>query len=62
MGGIEDIAAEMRTAGFPLDDHILYTIFIHTLPAEYEVEARSLGSGDSIGRDDIITAVRERHQ
>ena len=44
-----------------LDDHMLYTIFIDALPAEYEVEARNLASRDSIGRDDIIKAVRERH-
>ena len=61
MGRIEDLAAEMRTAGLTLDDHMLYTIFIDALPAEYEVEARNLASRDSIGRDDIIKAVRERH-
>ena len=61
MGGIEDLAAEMRTARLTLDDHMLYIIFINVLPAEYEVEARSLASGDSIGRDEIIKAVRERH-
>ena len=61
MGRIEDLAAEMRTAGMTLDDHMLYTIFIHALPAGYEVEARNLASRDSIGRDDIIKAVRERH-
>ena len=44
-----------------LDDHMLYTIFIDALPAEYEVEARNLASRDSIGRDDIIKAIRERH-
>ena len=60
MGRIEDHAAEMRTAGLTLDDHILYTIFIDALPAEYEVEARNLASRGSIGRDDIIKAVRER--
>ncbi|MUG03827.1 hypothetical protein ECC01_23030 [Bacillus tequilensis] len=58
---IEDLAAEMRTAGMSLDDHMLYTIFIDAPPAEYEVEARNLASRDSIGRDDIIKAVRERH-
>ena len=58
MGRIEDLAAEMRTAGLTLDDHMLYTIFIDALPAEYEVEARNLASRDSIGRDDIIKAVR----
>ena len=56
MGRIEDLAAEMRTAGLTLDDHMLYTIFIDALPAEYEVEARNLASRDSIGRDDIIKA------
>ena len=54
MGRIEDFAAEMRTAGIILDDHMLYTIFIDALPTEYEVEARNLVSRDSIGRDDII--------
>ena len=44
-----------------LDDHMMYTIFIDALPAEYEVEARNLASRDSIGRDDIIDALRERH-
>ena len=51
----------MRTAGLTLDDHLLYNIFIDALPAEYEVEARNLASRDSIDRDDIIKAVRERH-
>ena len=49
MGRIEDLAAEMSTAGLTLDDHMLYTIFIDALPAEYEVEARNLASRDSIG-------------
>ena len=61
MGRIEDLAAEMHTAGMALDDHMLHTIFVDALPAEYEVEARNLASHDSIGRDDIIKAVRERH-
>ena len=51
----------MRTAVLTLDDHMLYTIFIDALPAEYEWEARNLASCDSIDRDDIIKAVRERH-
>ena len=51
----------MRTAGLTLDDHMLYTIFFGAFPAEYEVEARNVVSRDSIGRDDIIKAVRERH-
>ena len=58
MGRIEDLSAEMRTAGLTLDDHMLYTIFIDALPAEYEVEARNLASRDSIGRGDIIKVVR----
>ena len=58
---IEDLAAEMRTAGLTLDDYMLYTIFIDALPAEYEVEARNLVSSDSIGRDDTIKTVRQRH-
>ena len=61
MGTIEDLAAEMRTTGMTFDDHMLYAIFSDALPAEYEVEARNLASGDSIGRDDIIKVVRERH-
>ena len=44
----------MRTAGLTLDDHMLYTIFIDALPAEYEVEVRNLASRDSIGHDDVI--------
>ena len=61
MGSIEDLAAEMCTAGTALDDRMLHTIFIDALVAEYEVEERNLASRDSIGRDDIIKAVRERH-
>ena len=61
MGRIEDLAAEMHTAGMTLDDRMLYTIFIDPLPADYEVEARNLASRDSIGRDDIIKTVREWH-
>ena len=52
----------MRAAGLSVDDHTLYTIFIDAVPAEYEVEARNLASRYSIGRDDIIKVVRERHQ
>ena len=40
---------------------MLSTIFIDALPAEYEMEARNLASRDSIDRDQIIKAVRERH-
>ena len=47
----------MRTLGLTLDAHMLYTIFIDALPAEYEVETRNLASRDSIGRDDIMKAV-----
>ena len=61
MGRIEDLAAEMRTTGTTVDDHMLYAIFIDALPAEYEVEERNLASRHRIGRDDIIKAVRERH-
>ena len=61
VGRIEDLAAEKRTAGITLDDHMPCTVFIDALPAEYEVGARNLASRDSIGRDDIIKAVREWH-
>ena len=61
MARIEDLAAETRTAGMTVDDYMLHTIFIDALPAEYEVEARTLASRDSIGRDDIIKAAQERH-
>ena len=61
MDRIYYLAAEMRTAGMTISDHMLYTIFIDARPAEYEVEARNLASRDSIGRDDIIRAVREQH-
>ena len=33
MGRIEDLAAEKRTAGMTLDDHMLYTMFFYALPA-----------------------------
>ena len=61
MIGIEDLAAEMRTTGLAFDNHMLYTIFIDALPADYEVEARNLASRGSTGREEIIKAVRERH-
>ena len=38
---IENLAAGMRTAGITVDDHMLYTIFVDALPAEYVVEARN---------------------
>ena len=60
MGRIEDLAAEMRAAGMSVDDHMLYTIFIDALPAEYEVKQHNLASRDSTGRDDIINAAREQ--
>ena len=61
MGSTDDLAAEMRTVALALDNHMLYTIFSDALPAEYEVEARNLVSRDSIGCEEIIKAVRERH-
>ena len=61
MGRIEHLAAEMRTAGMTLHDHMLYTISIDALPAEHEVEARSVASRDSIDRDNINEVVQERH-
>ena len=61
MGWIEDLAAEMRTAGLTLDDHMLYTIFIDALPAEYEVEVKNLASRDKIGSDGIIKTAYERN-
>ena len=59
--GSEMCIRDRRTAGLTLDDHMLYTIFIDALPAEYEVEVGNLASRDSIGRDDVIKAVGERH-
>ena len=38
MGRIEDLATGMGTARMSVDDHVLYTIFIDALPAEYEVK------------------------
>ena len=35
MGGIEDLAAEIRTAGLSVDDRMLYIIFVDALPAEF---------------------------
>ena len=61
MGRIEDLDAEMRREGLTIDEHMLYTIFIDALAAEYEVEARNPAFRVSIGRDDIKT-VRERHR
>ncbi|CAN0524176.1 unnamed protein product, partial [Laminaria digitata] len=61
MGRIEDLAAEMRTAGMILDDNMLYTIFLDALPSEYDIEVRNLASRDSVSREEIMKAVRERH-
>ena len=61
IGRIEDLDAEIRTAGVPLDDHLLSKVFIDPLPAKYEVKASNCASRDSIDRDDIIKAVRDRH-
>ena len=52
---------EMRTAGLALDNLVLYTIFIDVFAAEYEVEERNLASHNSIGREETIKPVRERH-
>ena len=57
MGRIEDLAAEMRTAGMILDDNMLYTIFLDALPSEYDIEVRNLASRDSVSREEIIKAV-----
>ncbi|CAN0539687.1 unnamed protein product, partial [Laminaria digitata] len=38
IGRIEDLAAEMRSAGMILDDNMLYTIFLDALPSEYDIE------------------------
>ena len=61
MGSIEDLAAEMCTVSLALDSHRMYIIVIDAPPAEYEVEAWNLASCDTIGREEIIKAVRERH-
>ncbi|CAN0161081.1 unnamed protein product, partial [Laminaria digitata] len=54
MGRIEDLAAEMRTAGMIIDDNMLYTIFLDALPSEYDIEVRNLTSRDSVSREEII--------
>ncbi|CAN0522574.1 unnamed protein product [Laminaria digitata] len=61
MGSFEDLAADMRTAGMIHDDNMLYTIFLDALPSEYDIEFRNLASRDSVSREEIIKAVRERH-
>ncbi|CAN0554864.1 unnamed protein product, partial [Laminaria digitata] len=48
MGRIEDLAAEMRTAGMILNDNMLYTFFLDALPRECDVEVRNLASRDSV--------------
>ena len=58
MGKIEDRAAKMRTAGLALDNPMLYIVSIDAPPAECEVEAWNLAYHDSIGREEIIKAVR----
>ncbi|CAN0513933.1 unnamed protein product, partial [Laminaria digitata] len=58
MGRIEDLAAEMRTAGMILDDNMLYTLSLDALPSEYDIEVRNLASRDSVSREDIIKLVR----
>ncbi|CAN0546351.1 unnamed protein product, partial [Laminaria digitata] len=60
MGRIESLAAEMRTTGMILDSNMLYTIFLDALPSEYDIEVRNLASRDSVSREKIIKAVRER--
>ena len=37
---LEGVAAEMRVIGLAVDDQILYTCFLDTLPGEYEVAVR----------------------
>ena len=61
MGKIEDLAAEILTAGLPLN-RMLYAIFVDALPVEYEVGARNLACSDNIDLEEIINAVRERHR
>ena len=51
----------MCTAGLTVDDHTMYTTLYDALSAEYEADARNLASRDSVGRDGIMKAVRERH-
>ncbi|CAN0586406.1 unnamed protein product, partial [Laminaria digitata] len=60
MGRIEDLAAEMRTASMILDGNMLYTIFLDALLSEYDIEVRNLASRDSVSREEIVKAVRER--
>ncbi|CAN0519492.1 unnamed protein product, partial [Laminaria digitata] len=61
IGRIEDLAAEMRSAGMILDEDMLYTIFLDALPSEYDIEVRNLAFRYSVSREEIIKAVRERH-
>lgn len=62
IGGTDDVAAEIRTAGLTLNDHNMYTVFSGgALPATYGVEARNLAYRDNSGREEIIKTIREQH-
>lgn len=62
IGGTEDVAADIRTAGLTLDYHNMYTTFIvDALPATYGVEARNMAYRDNSGREEISKTIREQH-
>ena len=61
MGRIEDLAAEMHAAELTLDDHML-NLFYGCSACRIRGGARNLACRNSIGRDDMIEAVRERQR
>ena len=56
---MEALLLEMRAIGLAVDDPMLYTCFLDTLPAEYQVEVRLLAGKTGLGRE-IMRTMRER--
>ena len=55
---MEALLLEMRAIGLAVDDPMLYTCFLDTLPAEYQVEVRLLAGKTGLGRAEMMLTTR----
>ncbi|CAN0349978.1 unnamed protein product, partial [Pylaiella littoralis] len=59
----EDLGAEMKEAGIPVEDQQIYSTFVSALPfAEYHLEIRELGRETVLQREQIVNLVRPQYE
>ena len=59
MGRKDDLTTKMCVAGMALDDHMLITVFIDTLPPKHElVPAKPAGKADPTVEENMVGAVK----